>query len=70
MRAFLALEVGEANVIQNLIDRVLEIYRAPVRDASARYGWRYASVQTLTSADTVTPLNLPGVRLPVAALLP
>lgn len=56
--------------IVNLLDRAVEIHREPVRDASAPYGWRYASVQTLPPAVTVTPLAIPSARVAVAALLP
>jgi Uma2 family endonuclease len=56
--------------IVNLVDRVLEVYRGPGPDASAPYGWRYRSAQTLAPGSTVTPLALPSVRLTVADLLP
>src|SRR6266481_7977036 len=32
--------------ILNLIDRVLEVLREPIADASALYAWRYRSVRT------------------------
>jgi Uma2 family endonuclease len=56
--------------IVNLVDRVLEIYRDPVPDPSARYEWRYASVRTLTESETVVPLALPTLQIAVADLLP
>lgn len=56
--------------IVNLVDRVVEVYREPRPDPSARYEWRYASVQTFRAADTIVPLALPSVRVAVAALLP
>jgi Uma2 family endonuclease len=56
--------------IVNLVDRVVEVYREPMPDASARYEWRYASVQTFTTSDTIGPLALPSVRVAVADLLP
>ena len=56
--------------IVNLVDRVLEVYRDPVPDPSARYEWRYASVQTLTESETVAPLALPTLPIAVADLLP
>jgi Uma2 family endonuclease len=31
--------------IVNLVGRVLEVYRQPVRSASARYGWKYESAR-------------------------
>ncbi|MBI1736669.1 MAG: Uma2 family endonuclease [Candidatus Rokubacteria bacterium] len=56
--------------IVNLIDRVLEIYREPVRDTSAPYGWRYGSVRTLPPTATATPLAIPSASVAVADLLP
>ncbi len=54
----------------NLVDRVLEIYREPVRSASARYGWKYASVRLLKPPAAVSPLGAPSRRIRVADLLP
>jgi Uma2 family endonuclease len=56
--------------IVNLVDRVLEVYREPVAEPAAAYGWQYRSVQTLGPGDAVVPLALPTVRLTVAELLP
>ncbi|MBI2529426.1 MAG: Uma2 family endonuclease [Candidatus Rokubacteria bacterium] len=56
--------------IANLVNRVLEVYRKPVVDSAAPYGWRYASVTTLRPGDTVSPLAAPAARVPVADLLP
>jgi len=56
--------------IVNLIDRVLEVYRDPGPEPSARYGWAYRSVVTLTPPDVVEPVGLSGVRVAVADLLP
>ena len=56
--------------IVNLVDRVLEVYREPEPDSTARYGWRYRAVQQLTRDAVVSPLALPSVRVAVAALLP
>ena len=56
--------------IVNLVDRVLEVYRDPIADASAVYGWRYRSVDRFTPSDTVALLALPAVRIAVADLLP
>jgi Uma2 family endonuclease len=56
--------------ILNLVDRVLEIYREPVADASARFGWRYA-VRPVHGPDAVvTPLAAPAARLRISDLLP
>jgi Uma2 family endonuclease len=56
--------------VLNLIDEVLEVYREPVRAASARYGWEYDSVGLLGRDDLATPLAAPGARVNVASLLP
>jgi Uma2 family endonuclease len=56
--------------IVNVVERVLEVHREPGFDASARYGWRYLSVQRLTAPALVEPLGVPLVSIPVAALLP
>jgi Uma2 family endonuclease len=56
--------------IVNLVDRVLEVYRDPVPDPSARYEWRYASARTVAESETVAPLALPTLHIAVADLLP
>ena len=56
--------------IVNLIDRVLEIYREPVADAAAVYGWHYGSVTRRTPGEHVALLALPDVRIAVADLFP
>jgi Uma2 family endonuclease len=56
--------------IVNLADRVLEIYRQPVADAAATFGWRYASTLVLDPEAAVTPLAAPGTVVAVADLLP
>ena len=56
--------------IVNLVSRVLEVYREPVADARAPYGWRYASARTLTAVDVVFPLSAPLARIAITDLLP
>jgi Uma2 family endonuclease len=56
--------------IVNVVERVLEVYRDPDPDASALYGWRYATVAVLTPAAVVTPLAFASMEIPVANLLP
>jgi Uma2 family endonuclease len=56
--------------IVNLVDGVLEVYRDAAPDASAPYGWRYRSIQTLSPPAVVTPLALPSSPIAVGALLP
>ena len=54
----------------NLVERVLEIYREPVADSSAIYGWRYASRAVLGHDASATPLAAPTASIVVHALLP
>ncbi len=56
--------------IVNLVDRVLEVHRAPARPGPARARWGYAAVETLGPDDMVTPLAAPSARIRVADLLP
>jgi len=56
--------------IVNLVDAVLEVYRAPALDRSAEFGWRYLDVQALRPVATVAPLARPDVTVAVADLLP
>ncbi|PYN17541.1 MAG: hypothetical protein DME05_04230, partial [Candidatus Rokuibacteriota bacterium] len=56
--------------IVNLIDRVVEVYRQPVPDSSAPYGWRYASREVLAHDASVELLAVPSLRLRVSDLLP
>jgi len=54
----------------NLVDRVVEIYRRPVPDTSAPFGWRYASKEVLSAESSVELLEVPGARILVSDLLP
>jgi len=56
--------------IVNLVDRVLEVYREPVRSPAALYGWKYRYVRLLKPGATVSPLAAPRSRIRVADLLP
>ena len=56
--------------VLNLVERVLEVYRQPVADALAPFGWRYASRQTLGPDAHITPLAAPNARVPISDLLP
>jgi Uma2 family endonuclease len=56
--------------IVNLVDRVLEVYREPVADASSPYGWRYGASISVSPPGVVTPLRFPEIRLAVSDLLP
>ena len=56
--------------VLNLVYRVLEVYREPVRDAAAPFGWRYARAEVLDASARVAPLAAPGASIPVSRLLP
>ena len=56
--------------ILNLVDRILEIYREPVPDAAARFGWRYRSVDRRGGEATASPRAAPDARVRVSDLLP
>jgi Uma2 family endonuclease len=55
--------------IVNLVDRRLEVRRAPVPDATQVYGHGYSSVTELVPPATVSPLAAPQVSLAVADLI-
>ena len=56
--------------VLNLVDRVLEVYREPVPDAAAPFGWRHSRRDVFDASARVTPLAAPGSSLPVSTLLP
>jgi Uma2 family endonuclease len=56
--------------IVNIPDAQVEVYRDPLSDPTAPYGYRYASRTGLRPPATVSPLALPQAVLAVADLLP
>ncbi len=56
--------------IVNLRRRRLEVYRAPIPDATRPHGHRYSSRTDLLPPAFVSPLALPAASVGVAALLP
>jgi Uma2 family endonuclease len=56
--------------IVNLASRVLEVYREPVPDTAAAFGWRYGTTRTLNVEDAVAPLAAPNTLIHVADMLP
>jgi Uma2 family endonuclease len=56
--------------VLNLVDRVLEVYREPVADSAAPFGWRYGRSEVLGADARVAPLAAPAASIPVARLLP
>ncbi len=55
--------------IVNLVGHALEVCRSPIADPTHPFGYRYESVTSLTSRDTVSPLALPGTSIAVKSLL-
>lgn len=56
--------------IVNLVDRVLEVLREPMREPWAPYGWDYERVDVLSPNDQVSALGYPAVHVAVGDLLP
>jgi Uma2 family endonuclease len=56
--------------IVNLVDRRLEVHRAPGADPEAPYGWRYLDVTAHGPGASVAPLALQAASILVADLLP
>lgn len=56
--------------IVNLVDHAVEVYRDPVPDAAALYGWRYRSLMVVRPPDSVALLAIPSARVTVSDLLP
>lgn len=56
--------------VLNLVERVLEVYRDPVRDTAEPFGWRYAYSEVLADAARVSPLAAPDAQILVTDLLP
>jgi Uma2 family endonuclease len=56
--------------IVNIPDKQLEVYRDPVADSTAPFGFRYDTRTILAAGDFVTPLALPSGQIAVADLLP
>jgi Uma2 family endonuclease len=56
--------------IVNVKDGVLEVYRNPAEDLSARYGFAYRDTRVLRAGDRVVPLAAPDAEIAAADLLP
>jgi len=56
--------------ILNLKDKRLEIYRRPIKDETAFYGFSYGEIQIYTEKDSVSPLAAPAAKIKIADLLP
>ena len=70
LKARLYARAGLADYwIVNLVDRVLEVHRAPTRPSSGRRA-SYADVRRLGPSESITPLSAPAAEVAVADLLP
>lgn len=56
--------------VVNIPDRRIEVYREPVPDSTAPFGWRYGRTVTLGPHECVAPLAAPQAAVLAADLLP
>ncbi len=56
--------------IVNIPDRRVEVYREPLPDGMAPFGWRYGRAVVLGPGERVSPLAAPTAAVTVADLLP
>lgn len=56
--------------IVNLQDRQVEVYRRPIADDSAEFGFSYATKMIFKEGDSVTPLARSKAKIAVSDLLP
>lgn len=56
--------------IINLAAQQVEVYRRPIADEGALYGYRYADKATYNERDTLTPLAKPGATIAISDMLP
>jgi hypothetical protein len=56
--------------IVNLVKHQLEVYRQPIEDDEATYGWRYGGVVIYRPGQVVVPLSLVDQSVRVEDLLP
>ena len=56
--------------IVNLPDRRVEIYREPVPDGAASFGWRFGRSVSVGPDQRISPLAAPAAEIAIADLLP
>src|SRR5262245_54832500 len=56
--------------VLDLINRSLHVFRDPIADPAQRFGSRYQTQFTLSSAGTATPVHAPQGSIAIAGLLP
>ena len=73
-RGYKATLYARAGIVEywivNLVDRALEVHRAPTATPETAAGWSYAEIRSLGPGDAVSPVAAPGARIPVVDLLP
>jgi hypothetical protein len=71
-RPVLTVEVAGSSLglDRYLVDRVLEVYREPLADAAALFGWRYARREVRDASAQVSPLAASVSSIAGAHLLP
>lgn len=62
-------EIAEYWIV-NLVDRVLEVYRQPIRTRGGRTRWGYGTVRTIRADGSIMPLAAPAATIAVGELLP
>jgi len=56
--------------VLDLLNRQLMVFRQPVADESAPFGFRYQLKQTMEASGRNAPLAIAGVEISVAEMLP
>jgi len=56
--------------VLDLQNRQLLVYRQPVEESEAPFGFRYAQVETIAADGQVSPLEKPDAKLAIADMLP
>lgn len=70
-KASLYAKAGIADYwVVNLQQRRVEVYRRPILDATAKFGFSYANRMIFKEGDTIKPLAKPKAAIAVADLLP
>ncbi len=54
----------------NVKDKRLEVYRRPIKDETAFYGFSYGEIRILTENDEVSPLVATDAKIKVTDILP
>jgi Uma2 family endonuclease len=66
---YAAAQVPEYWII-DVDHRRVEVFRTPVEDSAALFGFRYSETQVLTVSDEIAPLGRPDATIPVGVFFP